>query len=291
MTDAELYGILHAANLRPRKAGKGYMARCPVHEDSTPSMSAAIGYTGKPVVYCHAGCSRASILVALGLFSGANAATRPDAPRRPVERARPPAIANPGVSETWAQYRRENPAGEPAAHEVALGIPGNGLLLLGAVWVASLGALAAPMSTGPGGEVVGVRLRADNGEKWAVKGSRNALFTPTYLHGRGPLLIPEGFTDTAALAGLGFDAIGRPSCTGGREMVLDLANGRPMVVVADADAPGQEGAWILARELKAKGCDVKVLAPPDGIKDAREWVKRGATKRAVEWAIRHRGAE
>ncbi|MCC6619208.1 MAG: hypothetical protein IT341_09265 [Chloroflexi bacterium] len=50
-----------------RRNGAGWMARCPVHEDRTPSLSVGIGDDGRALVTCHAGCDLAAILGALRL--------------------------------------------------------------------------------------------------------------------------------------------------------------------------------------------------------------------------------
>jgi hypothetical protein len=58
-----------------------------------------------------------------------------------------------------------------------------------------------------------------------------------------------------------------------------------VVVVADSDLPGRSGAERLATDLLAYSPAVRVIAPPNGIKDARAWKNAGATKADVEAAI------
>lgn len=50
-----------------RKAGNGWSARCPAHEDRKASLSVAQGDDGTALVKCHAGCDTAAILSAVGL--------------------------------------------------------------------------------------------------------------------------------------------------------------------------------------------------------------------------------
>jgi len=42
-------------------------AKCPAHDDRTPSLSVCEGIDGRALVYCHAGCESAAIVAALGL--------------------------------------------------------------------------------------------------------------------------------------------------------------------------------------------------------------------------------
>lgn len=60
--------------LRARKAGNGWSARCPAHDDSNPSLSLTFR-DGKLLVHCHAGCTQDNVLTALrarGLWSSSS---------------------------------------------------------------------------------------------------------------------------------------------------------------------------------------------------------------------------
>jgi hypothetical protein len=64
MTPVEtLLAKLHDA----KRAGNGWSARCPAHEDRRASLSIAQGNDGTALVKCHAGCDTAAILAAIGL--------------------------------------------------------------------------------------------------------------------------------------------------------------------------------------------------------------------------------
>jgi hypothetical protein len=138
--------------------------------------------------------------------------------------------------------------------------------------------------------VRGIRLRLPNGRKFSQKGGSDGLFIPDDLRFDEMLLIAEGPTDTAALLDLGFDVIGRPSCCGGTWLCTELFRKHwPLeaVIVADADSPGQRGAQALADTLLpfAGGRRVRIIQPPDGIKDARAWKQAGATASDISKAI------
>ena len=62
MTATEL-----AARLEAKRSGDGWQAKCPAHEDRTPSLSISQGRNGRVLVHCHAGCSVEAVLGQLGL--------------------------------------------------------------------------------------------------------------------------------------------------------------------------------------------------------------------------------
>lgn len=167
----------------------------------------------------------------------------------------------------------------------ALGVSLDSLQRLETAWLPKRKVWGFPMKDS-GGRIVGVRLRLSSGKKLSIKGGREGLFLPIDLAAGGRLLVCEGPTDTAALLGLGFSAVGRPSCTGGVTHIVGLA-GRlqpaEIVIVADADGPGQRGAGGLASALLAYAPTVRVITPP--AKDARAWVQTGATAADVNALI------
>lgn len=153
--------------------------------------------------------------------------------------------------------------------------------------LSSPGCWTFPMRDAAGG-IVGVRLRLPSGKKLSIRGSREGLFLPVDLPRGERLLVCEGPTDTAALLDLGFAAVGRPSCTGGVRLLVDLLGRlRPVetVIVADADPPGRRGADNLASVLTAYCPAVRVITPPPEHKDARNWKRAGATGELVAAAI------
>ncbi|MDI9434064.1 MAG: toprim domain-containing protein [Planctomycetota bacterium] len=146
--------------------------------------------------------------------------------------------------------------------------------------------------------IIGIRVRGRHG-KWCVPGSHNGLFWPEGVY-RGsdyPLVICEGPTDCAALLDLGYDAIGRPSCMGGVDHVVEFLKGkrRDVVIMSDKDQPkqrpdgstwrpGQEGAARLAVEIRPLVKTLKIVKPPFH-KDVRDWLRAGATRAVVEAVI------
>lgn len=142
--------------------------------------------------------------------------------------------------------------------------------------------------------IIGVRLRRQDGSKFAVSGSRNGLFVPRGLGGLDRCYIVEGPTDCGAMLDLGFDCIGRPSCSTCVDMTCDWFSRQDYkfaVIIEDHDAPkqrpdgstftpGQDGATRLIESL-VRVLPTKIIAPI-GCKDARDWKRCGVKARRIE---------
>ncbi len=172
---------------------------------------------------------------------------------------------------------------------VSLGLSVTSLCQLGVGWSAEHRAWSFPM-TDAGGAVLGIRLRRPNGFKFAVKGGREGLFIPsTAGDDISPLYVCEGPTDAAALLDMGFrKVVGRPSATGGIKLVVELVRRRrpsDVVVMADGDEAGRRGANNLGSVLVAYGPAVRIIAPPEGVKDVRDLLRAGGTREDMEKTI------
>jgi hypothetical protein len=72
-----------------------------------------------------------------------------------------------------------------------------------------------------------------------------------------------------------------------QHLVAFIRSRRPsrVVVLADADEPGQRGAEILAAAARPFAPEVRLITPPQGIKDARAWRMRGADADVILAAV------
>jgi hypothetical protein len=153
--------------------------------------------------------------------------------------------------------------------------------MLGVTWATEHRAWAWPMKDG-NEAVVGIRLRSDNGDKWAVTGSHQGCFIPAEQP-KGMALITEGPTDAAAGLDLGYWAIGRPSCSGGGPQLKQLMlrhHIRRVVIICDNDEPGAKGAMALA-DLLPVPCAI-VVTPA---KDLRDFKRFGGTREMLDSRI------
>jgi phage/plasmid primase-like uncharacterized protein len=159
-----------------------------------------------------------------------------------------------------------------------LGVRTSALMELRVAWAAEHSAFAYPMRNGDGA-MVGIRLRNQRGDKWAVKGSKSGIFLPFCIPQK-QVWICEGPTDTAAALSLGLFAIGRPSCSGGMPDIIKALRRLHVaeaVLIADNDDPGLNGADMLARHLEIPCCVIVLPA-----KDVREFVNNGGAVEMLE---------
>jgi len=127
-------------------------------------------------------------------------------------------------------------------------------------------------------KIIGHLRRFRDGRKRMMNGSHRGIYIPSdWLTDAGPLYLPEGATDTAALLTLGLAAIGRPSATGGSDhLATFLAKcDRDVIVVGDNDGGrGQRAAEQLAQRLaNAWQRPVGWVLPPQEHKDVRVWLQ------------------
>lgn len=183
-----------------------------------------------------------------------------------------------------------------SALATGLGVREVSLNALGCTWADKtpegkpINAWAFPMRDGAG-KAVGIRLRSDNGYKWALTGSKQGLFeAPVIDPTEKVAYLPEGPTDTAAFLSMGMFAIGRPTALTGHEYLREtLARLRifRVVIVADNDGvkrignregyPGIEAAHKLQKELRLKSV---IYIPPSPCKDIRELLNRVGARQA-----------
>lgn len=207
-----------------------------------------------------------------------------DEPSRPIPTPRPivrSILAN--AADMIDHWTAETSLEALYAFAGSIGVQPMALAEIGACWAAAHGAWAFPMRDGSG-RTVGIRLRAEDGRKWAVTGSREGLFYPERVPDDHVAVVCEGPTDTAAALSIGLWAVGRPSCAGAVDHVkamFDRLFISHLIIVADNDTPKQrpDGSWWIPghagamRLAEAVKRPFKVVLPP--VKDMRQWVTAG----------------
>lgn len=274
-----------AKALGGHRTGATWMARCPVHDDRSPSLSISSGKDGKVLVRCHAGCEQRDVITGLvdrGLWdlTGKSAGrfahkrrTRVAAEPDPDAKARTEAAlaiwqAARGVDgtpvEAYLRSRGLNlPAWPALRFHAGLKHPSGG------VWPA----MVALVTLGGTGSPIAVHrtfLARDGGGKAPVKQAKMML-GPCHggvvrLGGSSDvLMVGEGIeTCLAAMQPNGNSVWAALSTSGLRS--LDLPRDvRDVIVLADGDEAGEAAAQDCARRWKREGRRVRIARPPQGM--------------------------
>jgi len=144
------------------------------------------------------------------------------------------------------------------------------------------------------GIIIGIQKRYPDGQKIMIKGSKLGIFASSaILQGVGllknnpTLLVCEGLSDSVVATYLGFNAIGRISCTSSTDVITKfvkrlLTKGlKQVIIIADADDVGTTGADKLHKKLsKLVNCDI--LCPLVG-KDLREYYNHCGYSTTKNW--------
>ena len=160
-----------------------------------------------------------------------------------------------------------------------LGVTEDALRRMGAGYSKKRRVIAFPMYNA-NGEILGIRYRSVDGKfKYAEKGGHNGIFLAkddSVATDNKKLIVVEGATDFATLKALGLNGVGRPDCQGGKQLIRDVLDAHPEIkevdIIADCDEAGMNGAEDLASFLN---CRHRIVVPPSGIKDLRQWYKTG----------------
>ena len=184
-----------------------------------------------------------------------------------------------------------------------LGLDGAAFAAMDVRYNARLECMSFPMRDAHG-KITGLRYRhLGTGKKWSAKGSKDGLFYAGNGLARGDasksgreLVIVEGPTDTAAALAIGLNAVGRSSCMTGAALLREYIRARRIrrvTVVADGDEPHYRpnGSWWrpgldgAKRLVQGLGVAARIVLPPPGIKDFRDWYRSGKIDRERFWRI------
>ncbi len=266
------------------RSGAHWMARCPAHDDKSPSLSVRDTDDGRVLVYCHAGCRQSEVIAALrdrGLCPS-NGHQGPDvvcAGRAVVAR-----FSEDGDQKRQIFALRLWQESGPAEHSpVEFYFKARGLNTAippslrynpalahrsGGKWPAMI----ALVTRGADARAVGVHrtyLRADGAAKAPVtphkmmlghcRGGAVRLASPA-----SPLMIAEGIeTALSAMQATGLAAWAALSAPG--LVALDLPlEFRDLILLADGDPPGERAVRQAAARWHKEGRRVRVARAPQG---------------------------
>lgn len=245
---------------RVRKSGSGWTARCPAHEDGSPSLSIGEGDDGRVLLRCHAGCTTEAIVAAIGLElrdlfaesgGGGVIPTRspatPQHPKRPfditdedVRRWHETLIARPGALQRLQELRGWTPE---AVGLLAVGLDGEKITF--------------PFRNAEG-ELTGyARYVPDparrNGSPKLRAHGRRELFPAIETVEAERVFLVEGEPDAIRLASLGVPAVAVGGVSNWKAKWAERFRGRRVVVCFDCDREGREAARRVATDLATQG--------------------------------------
>jgi len=226
-----------------RDTGDGWTATCPAHADDTPSLSVSRGRDGRVLVHCHAGCDFESIVSAIGL--------------------EPADLFGEGGNTATSGYTLESYASDKD-------LPIDFLRELGVRSHKRPGkppCVAIPYFD-EDGEFVTERFRT--GERfWWPRGSELLPYGLDRLARTNPrrvLLLVEGESDAMTCWLHGIPALGIPGARAWRPSWARYLEGRRALAWMEPDAGGRTFIETLRGDLP----DLRVLRPPEGVKDPSE---------------------
>jgi putative DNA primase/helicase len=284
-----------AKALGGHKVGFNWMARCPAHEDRTPSLAITSGNDGAVLVRCHAGCNQRKVIEALrrlGLWEPADRYRR--------SRSKSDDCVQPSESEpddiqraqtALAIWQRSQPSvGTPVAtylrsRGLTISLPPSirfhsGLRHpTGDTWPAMVGLVTHGIDGRPIGihrtflarDASGTPVEPVKMMLGPCGGGAVQLGRPVEV-----LMVGEGIeTCLSAMQATGHPAWAALSTAGVRGLELPRRV-RDVIVLADGDTPGEAAAQESAWRWKRQGLRVRIARPPSGMDFNDLLVHRGS---------------
>jgi 5S rRNA maturation endonuclease (ribonuclease M5) len=126
------------------------------------------------------------------------------------------------------------------------------------------------------------RPNGHGGWIWNLTGIEPVLYKLPEVLAASSVMIVEGEKDVETAYGLGLPEGWAATCNPmgagkWRESYSDALQGKHVVILPDADAPGEKHAVQMAQSLQGKAATVLRLTLPDGCKDLSEWAEAGGT--------------
>lgn len=232
-----------------KPSGDGYIARCPAHDDKTPSLLVSVGDSGKVLFHCYAGCDNRTILDAIQAT---------------------PQMLDPRWEERQRERADNNGEWTPRGPAVAVYryVDEHGTHLYDVCRTADKQfPQRRPDPT------------AKSGWTWKLGDTRRVLYRlPAVVQAvetGTTVWIAEGEKDVHALEAAGVVATCSPGGAGKwRDTYADHLADADVIVVADKDTPGQAHARTVAASVAAHGGRVRIVEARTG-KDAADHLAAG----------------
>jgi hypothetical protein len=231
-----------------KKSGDGWKARCPAHDDKTPSLSITTGDDGCTLLKCFAGCTTDSVCAALNLTL--------------ADLFPPKETRNGGGKRIVATYDYHDASGK-LIFQVVRYEPKD---------------FRQRKPDGNGGWI----WKMDGVEKvlFRLPEIRAAIVGGKFI------FQCEGEKDALAMAERGFDATCNPGGAGKwLDSYTETLCGADVVIIGDKDKAGRDHAQLVAGKLRGGAKSVRVIELPDTngkpVKDAADFFTAGGTAESL----------
>ena len=278
------------------KSGDGWAAKCPAHDDDSPSLSISEGDDGRTLLRCHVGCSVEKIVAEIGLkmsdlFADNGHAKRNGSPAKSI-----PAFNWQTCIDAFTdEHAQRLAAWRGLSVEFVRWLHGQGI-------VGIFDGKTAFANHGDGGKVVSCHVRLESGN-WMFKptGQKTAPLDFGDTKTAGYILTFESQWDAFAV----MDRLGWHTSNGLPDTAVFItrgaANGKLIAGQVSPDAvcyafkqndvptpkkPMPAGDEWLADVASNAGCHVLNVATPAPHKDANDWTRAGASEADLQAAMK-----
>jgi putative DNA primase/helicase len=233
--------------LGARRNGKEWIAKCPAHDDSTPSLGITEGDNGGVLLCCHAGCSTESVCAAMGIKLSDL-----------FPEKKPQTVFEKGKPQIVAEYEYTDEEGKLLYQVVRYKEPKD----------------------------FKQRRRDEKGAWiWNVNGVHKVLYNLRGVLASNDVLVVEGEKDVEAATHLAFVATCNTGGAGKwSDEYSECLRGKNVTIIADADEKGRKHAQQVATSLYLRAASIKVLELP-GAKDLSEWQEQGGARETLQSII------
>ena len=270
------------AALGARRAGTSWQARCPAHEDRTPSLSIRVTPEGRVLIYCHAGCAYQAVIDALrgrGLWPTSTRSRQPRWVHRPQDHSHAGSRSHRDAA--LSLWRRTDPAADTLVETylrhrgITADLPASVRFHPALTHPSGtrLPTMVALVTHGVQHEPVAIHRTF-----LATDGRAKAAVTPQKMM-LGPCrggVVQLATADDTVLIGEGLETClavrqvtGRPvwaalSTAGLRTLQLPTTI-RAVTILADGDTAGDQAARAAATRWTREGRTVRIARPPTGL--------------------------
>jgi putative DNA primase/helicase len=259
-----------ARALNGRREGRGWMARCPAHDDSTPSLSISQA-DDRVLVHCFSGCSQHAVIDELRRRDLWPGRAEPAAKNFRFE-----IFATPPADDAQARKRiarqlwsEAKPLGGTLGERYFIEHRKLDVRLLDFAhalrWHPSRQAIVALMTDAASGEAIGVHRTFLDGDGAKVErkmlGRQGVVCLSPHSKVTLGLGITEGVEDGLAVLLSGWAPVWVATSSGAIARFPVLAGVEALTIFADADGPGIREAEKCVDRWRSAGRDVCITAP------------------------------